>query len=705
MKTVQNTALLASFILLLMIGVRLNDPKPVEVIRAATFDYYQRVLPRKLERFPITIIDIDEKSLAEIGQWPWPRTILVALLEELAKLQPLVIGFDMIFPEPDRLSPDNIAKIFANQELPVVINEEKLVNNDLVFAGAISNQPVVLGTMLGISERNNDLSNASKTRFNWNQNPKNYIPSLSSRISNLPELEQSTDSIGVLNLLPEVDGVVRRVPTLYRVYDEVWPSFGIELLRAALFAESVDVVVDQAGIDSITIAGIKLPTNKHGLTWLQFNQHQEDRFVSAVDIINGQYEPDLFFGHIFLIGTSASGLHDIKKTPMTQQMPGVEIWAQWLESALFGNLLERPNYALEAEILFLLFSGFLLILLTIRASARSSLFVYLLVTLVAIGFSWWMYTNKFQLFDVSFPVMSVGVLFAWLMLMKFWQEEKQRKEIKNAFSHYLSPSIVNELASDPSQLKLGGELREITCLFTDLQGFTKMSEKVEPEELVELINHYLDGICQIVINQGGTIDKIVGDAVHAMFGAPKQDSKHAENAVNCALQIDQFCRQFQVENSHESEFGETRIGVNSGLAVVGNFGGKQRFDYTAYGDTINTAARLESANQYLGTTICVSNSTKKLCANHVFRPVADITVKGRSESIMVYEPLASDSIVHGYFTKYSEIFFGIQNQTDSAIDELKKLHDEFPNDKVIERLLDTISQSKIISVKKVLSEK
>ena len=695
----------AILLLACLVLFRFVDPKTVQIIRAVTFDLYQRVLPKNVERLPITIVDIDEKSLAEIGQWPWPRSTLIELLQQLSILQPQVIGFDMVFPEPDRFSAVNLLDLLAKQNPPIILSQHQLVNSDAEFAAVIAGKQIVLGTMLNSSLNNSDEQKGPKTTFKWNSDPTNYIPLLSSRIANLPELEAAANSIGVLTLVPEVDGIVRRIPSVYRVNNQVWPSFGLELLRTALMEQTVEIEVDQAGIDAITVGGIDLPTTEQGLTWLHFNPHQKSRFVSAIDVLNGELDIDSFLGHIFLIGTSAGGLHDIKMTPMGQQMPGVEIWAQWLESALFGNLLERPNYATVAETVFLIISGLLLIFLTNKASARVSAGFYLLLTILCIGFSWWMYTDKLQLFDASFAILSIGILFACLMLMKYWHEEQSRKQIKNAFSHYLSPSIVDKLASDPNQLKLGGELREITSLFTDLQGFTKMSEMVEPEKLVELINRYLDGICKVIITHGGTIDKIIGDAVHAMFGAPNKDSSHAEKAVSCALQIDRFCQQFRAENSHEFKFGETRIGVNSGAAVVGNFGGEQRFDYTAYGDTINTAARLESANQYLGTTICIADSTKNLCVDRVFRPVADITVKGRSESLMVYEPLAHSSAEHDYLEEYCEIFFGLQNQSVTANDELKKLAKEFPNDKVIKNLLDNIRQSNVISVKRILSEK
>ena len=706
MKRTNKIITVAIIALVCLLFFRFIDPIPLQLLRGSLFDFYQRLEPREVEKLPVTIVDIDEKSLSEIGQWPWPRTILAELLEKISTLQPLAIGFDMMFPEPDRLSPSNVVSLLPEESRNLLANKLNLANSDENLSNTFSTLPIVLGSMVNYLTHGTNPETTVKPVFNWNNSPIEFLPTILNRTANLESFEAAASGVGVFTLLPEADGVVRGVPTLYQVRDQVWPAFGLEVLRVALGAKNINVSVDKAGIDSVTTGGITVPTNAKGLTLVHFNQHQTTRFVSAVDFLKDRIGPGLYEGHIFLIGTSAGGLHDVKMTPMTEQMPGVEIWAQWLESSLFGKLLERPNYAFVAEMIFLLFSGILLILLTVKASARFSFIVYLLLTVICIGFSWWMYTNKSQLFDASFPVLSTGVLFSILMLMKFWHEEQQRKQIKSAFSHYLSPSIVNELAASPEQLKLGGESKEITSLFTDLQGFTSLSETFEPEKLVALINEYLDGICKLAIEHNGTIDKIIGDAVHIFFGAPKDLKNHADHAVDCALKIDEFCRYFRQRKLEQGfEVGETRIGVNSGRAVVGNFGGQERFDYTAYGDTINTASRLETVNQYLGSTICVSNSTTKLCQKHQFRPLADITVKGRVESLMVYEPVSQNTEIKSYLKLYCEIFSKIKIHDSNALEQLQELYSQYPNDLVLKFFLDSINHSNIISVKRDFSEK
>ncbi len=696
--------LLAISLLTCLIFLRYIDPIPIQIVRASLFDFYQRLEPRQSERLPVTIIDIDEKSLAEIGQWPWPRTMLADLLQKLSEVQPLVIGFDMVFPEPDRLSPANIISMIAEQSSSELLKELNVIDNDQLFAAEIARQPVVLGTMLNNFQAHNNQA-YDKTAISWNIDPSAFLPVRIARLSSLEQLESAAKGVGVFTLVPEVDGVVRQVPTLFKVNNEILPSFGMELLRVALGADIINVTVDDAGVDAVEIQGIVIPTDLAGLTRIHFNEHQPVRFVSAVDVLEGSIDQEALLGHIFLIGASAIGLYDIKMTPMAEQMPGVEIWAQWLESSLFANLLERPNYAIAAEIFFLLAFGLLLIFLTFKASAMLSLLVYTSLSILSIGLSWWMYINKSLLLDFSFPALSTGVLFAFLILMKFWREERQRKQIKNAFSHYLAPSIVDELATNPGQLKLGGEVREITSLFTDLQGFTELTEKIEPEKLVDIVNQYLDGICQIAIEHGGTIDKIIGDAVHVIFGAPKIQPDHADLATTCALKIDAFCKQFSKQKISDYKLGVTRIGINSGAAVVGNFGGQQRFDYTAYGDTINTAARLESANHHLGTLICVSESTKELCTSHSFRPVADLIVKGKSQAITVYEPIQADSNYRLYLEQYSVAYSNLKKQNPESIILFKKLLDQHPDDNVISTWLNHLDLTNEVSSLRELSQK
>ena len=256
--------------------------------------------------------------------------------------------------------------------------------------------------------------------------------------------------------------------------------------------------------------------------------------------------------------------------------------------------------------------------------------------------------------------------------------------LHNTFSLYLSPVLVEDLVAHPDKLRLDGESRELTSLFTDLEGFTSLSEKLAPEQLVDVLNRYLDGMCNVAINHNGTIDKIIGDALHVIFGAPNSLENHAQSAYECALEMDRFSQAFNEELKREGKtFALTRIGVNTGSAVVGNFGGKARFVYTAYGDTINSAARLESLNKYLGTRICVSHETVKRCSGKTVRPVGNVIVKGKSHAIEVFEPLDDDSLSLTYMDDYVMTYQLIEAKDPSAKAQIEKLFALYPEDPLI----------------------
>jgi len=289
------------------------------------------------------------------------------------------------------------------------------------------------------------------------------------------------------------------------------------------------------------------------------------------------------------------------------------------------------------------------------------------------------------LFDFSFPLFSGGTLFTALVLLNLWKEERNRKQIRNAFSHYLSPALVDDLAVHPEHLRLSGENRNLTSLFTDLEGFTELSEKVQPGQLVDTINRYLDGMCNIAIYHGGTIDKIIGDALHIIFGAPHEISDHPKKAITCAIEMENFSQSYYEEVIRQGgQFGLTRIGVNTGDAVVGNFGGSRRLVYTAYGDTINIASRLEGVNKYLGTRICVAEETMKRCPDQLFRPAAEIIVKGKSKVLAVFEPVIDESQISHYLNDYLEAYHAMKENKEPALELFATLANTYPDDGLVQ---------------------
>ncbi len=693
-----------------LVAVRFWDPAAVEIMRSSLFDFYQRLMPRSAERLPVTIIDIDEASLNEFGQWPWPRSLLAELVDRLVEQYPSVIGVDFIFPENDRVSPRNLAKAWSrngevNEDILRLMKE--LPDHDQVFAKSISGGPVVLGRMLqGVGKTSVDVGTLPvpyNINFSSGQ-ASSFIPEASMVVPSIRELESAAQGIGLLSLLPERDGIVRRIPTLHRVGDHVFPSLGIEMLRLTLQTKDINVFSDDAGIDHLEVGGIKIPSSANGLTWVYFNEHDSRRYLSASDVLNDRVEPGALAGHLILLGTSASGLLDIRPTPMGQQIAGVEVWAQWLESVLFGQPLDRPNYINVAEILATAIVCLMVIWLVSRAAAAISVALISLVSAILIGLSWWFFTSHLILFDFFYPMLAGIIVFVVLTMKKFWKEEKQRKLLHNTFSLYLSPLLVEDLVAHPENLRLDGESRILTSLFTDLEGFTALSENLNPEALVDVLNRYLDGMCKIAMNHNGTIDKIIGDALHIIFGAPNTLENHAQSALECALEMDKFSQAYNEELKKQGrQFALTRIGIHTGNAVVGNFGGNTRFVYTAYGDTINTAARLESANKHLGTRICISQETARQCTEKVTRPVGHVVVKGKTNTIEVCEPLGVDSPFMESLDDYIVAYRAIESDDDCADKLIKDLLVAYPEDPLVKLYHRRIVEDGTAGVRLVVS--
>jgi adenylate cyclase len=611
--------LLACLLLLAGLGVRVEDPGPLETLRLQTFDLFQQLQPQAVAPPPaVSIVDIDEQSLAELGQWPWPRTQLARMTVNLVEAGAVVIGFDMLLAEPDRLSPALFAASTSDLAPDVRAVLSAQPSNDAVLADVLRGAPVVLGVS-ATHERTHPYAGRPGVVTpvaSYNGDPRPFVLSFGSVIRNIDVLERAAPGRGMVTLNPERDGIVRRLPAVLRVGDDLYPSLTLEMLRVALGRPNLGVLSDPAGggLRGVRIGPIDVPTDLHGLIWLDFAPHDPSRYVSAAAVVEGRFDPASVRGKPVLVGSSAVGLRDLRATPVHASMPGVEIHAQLLEALLREAFLERPNYALGVELAVTFLLGAALIVIVPRTRAVRSLILLGGLAGLIFGGAWYLFDAHALLFDPSYPASASGLVFLQLAYGNYARAESQRRQVRMAFSQFLAPALVERLVDNPDQLRLGGELREMTFLFSDVAGFTSFTEHTDPAVLVAVLNEYLDGVCQIIMDHGGTIDKIVGDAVHAIFNAPIDQPDHAVRAVTCALALDAFGRQFAAAKRREGmPFGQTRIGVNSGPAVVGNFGGSRRFDYTAHGDAINTAARLESVNKHLGTSICVAGATARQC--------------------------------------------------------------------------------------------
>jgi adenylate cyclase len=414
---------------------------------------------------------------------------------------------------------------------------------------------------------------------------------------------------------------------------------------------------------------------------MYFTPPVAERFIPAWKVLEGQVRREEIEGFILFLGTSAAGLHDIHATPLGLSMPGVVLHAQFLEQVLHGVYLTRPDWAKGAEAFLIVLLGAVILLLGPLLGALWLAIIGSIVLTAAIAISWFAFAHSSILLDPLFPSIAVIATYMVWSVLSHMQTEREQRWVRTAFSSYLSPDLVTELIKHPERLKLGGERRELTFLFTDLEGFTSLVEQTAADVIVPLLNEYLDGMVRIAFRHGGTIDKIVGDALHVIFGAPLVQDDHAARAVACALEMDSFGQSFAESKRKEGvRFGITRIGVNTGRAVIGNFGGSLRFDYTAHGDAINTAARLESVNKHLGTRICISGDTVRLCPEFRGRPIGRLVLKGKSEGVETFEPLADGLADSEPMRAYLEAYHLLDEGNGRAREAFERLVATQPDD-------------------------
>jgi adenylate cyclase len=448
---------------------------------------------------------------------------------------------------------------------------------------------------------------------------------------------------GAMTFIPDSDGVVRRVPLAVRVGEQVMPSLVAEALRVAQGQNNYIVktaVPKGTGIEEIRIGGVTVPTTPRGEVWVHYARPEPDRSLPAWKVAAGQVPRERLEGHIVLVGTSAQGLMDLRFSPLGTTIPGVEVHAQALEQILAQNDLNRPSWAGAIEALTIVAGGLALGTVALATPALVSAGVTALVILACGWGAWTAFTHGGLLLDPVTPAIALMATFLLGSIARHRESEKRQRWVREAFSRYVSPNRVAYLVDHPDQLELGGQRRECSFIFTDLAGFTGLMEKLDPGEAVSILNGYLEGMIAIAFAHGGTLDRIVGDAVAIMFSAPVTQEDHRRRALTCALEMHAFSTRYAGElNARGIAFGQTRIGIHSGEVIVGNFGGSTMFDYRALGDAVNTAARLESVNKHLGTLICLSEATLSGCPGAAVRPVGSLVLKGKSRPLTVYEPI------------------------------------------------------------------
>jgi adenylate cyclase len=635
-------ALLAAFL-----AARVIDPLPLEELRVRTFDAYQVLKPRVATQRPVVIIDIDEKSLARFGQWPWPRTRVADLVRKLTDLGAAAIAFDIVFAEPDRLSPAVAADTFRDLDDESRARLRALPSNDQVFADALRRSPSVLGESgLPRYVPQPDLKLPTTGLATLGGDPRPFLLQFPGLLRNISILEEAAPGRGLFTIRTERDGIVRRVPMIMQAQGELMPSLTFEMLRIVTKSDTILVKSDEAGVKSVAVPGFELPTDRNGQLWVHFARHDPARYVSAADVLEGRVGPDIVSRKLIVIGTSAVGLLDVKTTPLDPVMPGVEVHAQALESALSGAVLSQPNYAIGAELLAAILFGVAIIWLAPVLTPLGLLAFGAVIVAIMVAASWYFYAEHRLLFDFTFPLIASTSVYLVLVFNSYFREQAQRRRIRSAFGQYLSPALVEQLAQSPDKLVLGGEERDMTIMFSDVRGFTTISEtfKSDPQGLTSLMNRFLTPLTNAILDRKGTIDKYMGDAIMAFWNAPLDDRSHQINACEAALDMIDRIAALNVEREREArETGkpyipmQVGIGLNTGTCVVGNMGSDLRFDYSVLGDSVNLASRLEGQSKSYGLPIIAGSATARAAQDRFAILELDrITVKGKTEPEVIY---------------------------------------------------------------------
>ena len=646
------------------LALRIADPVAVAKLRYLVFDTYQRLSPRPpAGSFQVRVIDIDEASLEKVGQWPWPRTRLAEIVERLTASGAKAIVFDLILAEPDRLSPDRVLEIFevdGEKKRELVRLSQDLPSNDQKLADALAKAPAVIA-LSGVQDGTRALPQPKVSFAMAGDRPEQFVPHFPSATPSLQELVTSARGIGAANWLPAHDQVVRTVPTLVTLAGTLYPSLTLEALRVENRTSTVlikssggsglSAFGQKTGVEEVKVGNTVFETDGDGQVWLRFGFREGGRYLPAHTVLSGSYQDKEIAGKVVLIGASATGLMDLQATPLEAAVPGVEIHAQALEQMMNGTYLRRPAYAKGLELMFLLAVGLLLAGLIAgfgpAAAALAGAAALALITAV----SWTAYLRSGLLLDPVYASLAALMIYLSGSLFGYIRAEAERHRVRTAFSHYVAPQLGEELADHPEKLKLGGEMREVTLLFSDVRGFSRLSEQMDAEELVRFVNQLFTPLSDIILEQKGTIDKFMGDAVMAFWNAPVAMADHADLACRAALRMQEAMADLNRDWAREAERDGRKfeavsigIGLNTGRCCVGNVGSPERFDYSLLGDPVNIASRLESETKTFHVPIIAGARTAELAKSYAFLPIGEVALRGKDKPEQIYALLGESSL-------------------------------------------------------------
>ncbi|MBU0925933.1 adenylate/guanylate cyclase domain-containing protein [bacterium] len=676
--------LIASFISSIYIYVP-NLPSSIDSrLRDFMFTLRGEIKPKSDS---VAIVDIDEKSLQTFGQWPWSRDILSKILYNLTSAEVAVIGFDIVFAEEDRTSPHKIFKKFD-------IKQKNIPNFDLDFSQAIANTPTILGYQFELTNKKYINKNAPSIQTIFIEKNKkqgeNYLITAQGTILNIPILQDSSYSSGFFNNIPDDTGIIRSIPLIISYEDEIYPSLSLETLRIGLGINKIYINYDENGIKNLQVGDFMIPTDRYGRLLINFRGKEKTfKYISALDIYNNSFNKEDITNKIILIGTSAAALMDLRATPFESIFPGVEIHANAIDNIISQDFLYKASWVEGVNIVIIFVLSFFTFFIIRKIPIWLTPIFTILFLFVTIYYIYYLMFNTGVVLNILFPIFSIILSGIISLIIGYFYEIKKKEEIKNKFASKVSKDVMEELLKNIDDNSLKAQNKEVSIFFSDIRGFTNISEKInKPELLIKYLNQYMTPMSKIIIKNNGTIDKYIGDSIMAYWNAPFDIDNHADKAVISALeQLEELKKLNIILKDLDQPQINIGIGITTGIATVGEIGSIGRSDYTIIGDNVNLGSRIESLCKFYGCNLIISENTKeKLKENYIFRYLDFVQVKGKEIPIKLWEVISLENDyknINNELEKYSQAIKEFENkELEKALAIFHKLNTEYEKKKI-----------------------
>ncbi len=612
-------------------------PEYFQSLDSRVRDFYFKVRGTQSVDERIIIIDIDEKSIKELGQWPWERDKFAHILYNLKEKGVGIIGLDIIFSEADKTSPTQLAKKFS-------INEKNLPDYDLILSQAISQTPTIVGSIFDFDNKNLNEGPQIPAIFIQKNKTKEYLPQAKGVLTNIALIQEKAYSSGFMNNIPDESGIIRSVPMFISYDMEIYPSLAVEMFRIIQNASRIMLLYGETGIYDITFNKNHIKSDRFAKLYLNFRgPFKSYKYISAVDVYNNTVDSKDIAGKFAFIGTSAYGLMDLRSTPMDSVIAGVELHANMLDNLLHDDMLYRPQWSEIADLAMIFFLSFIIIFLFVRVSVLVLIPLFSSTVILYLVFNYNILFNQHIILNSIFPMLSIVFSLVGVLGVNYFFESRQKEIIKHSFSKKVSSQVMDDLLKNPEATDLSAKEEVVSIYFSDIRSFTSISEKLaSPRRITSFLNEYMEIMAKPIEESSGTIDKYIGDAVMAYWNAPLLVKNHADMAVQTALK--QVAMRDEINIHINKEYGfdvDYGIGINTGKVIVGEIGSKGRSDYTIIGDAVNIASRLEGLCKIYKVRLIISEFTyQQLKEKYVVAFLDIVRVKGKQQPVKVYEVIS-----------------------------------------------------------------